>query len=220
VSGAVESAPARLPSRVRAVAPFVLVAALLVAMVLGTRFVPAGSALDRQASGFSAAAFGRKQFPVVRDFAASRAVDAVELAAALRADPAAAAAKYGVATEGGVGSEIPVRFTGVVGAVPASGFTPITVPGLPAGTTVSVQLGPAIVGTDLRDATGKVRLGDFENQIQYQDAAGAINDEAKKVLTAAGAPAIGGRTVQVIGVFDLVNPATWNVTATALTVQG
>lgn len=209
----------RLTPQLKRIITVVVIVLVVLAMVLSTKFVPKGSALDQTAKAFSASAFGKAEFPKVQKFISSKAVDAATLAAAIQADPTAAGKKYGVAAEGGVGVVIPVTFTATVGQVAASGYTPVTVQGL-SGPSVAVQFGPAINGTDLRDSTGKYRLGSFENQIQYQDAASALNDRLKTVLTKAGAPNLGGKTVQLDGVFTLVNPAQWNVTPATLTVQG
>ncbi len=83
-----------------------------------------------------------------------------------------------------------------------------------------VQTGPALNGTDLRDATGQIEFGQFKNQIEYQDAGSAINDEVKKVVLAGIDPAgLTGKTVTVIGVFKLVNPKSWIVTPVRIDVQ-
>lgn len=212
------TAPRPTP-RLKRIATAAAVVLVVLAMVLSTKFVPRGSALDQTTKAFSASAFGKAQFPKVQGFVNSKAVDAATLAAAIQADPAAAGKKYGVPAEGGVGVIIPVSFTATVGEVANTGYTPVTVQGL-TGPGVAVQFGPPINGTDLRDSTGKYRLGSFENQIQYQDAASALNNELKKVLAKAGAPNLGGKTVQIEGVFNLVNPAQWNVTPATLKVQG
>lgn len=192
---------------------------MLIAMLLGTRIVPKNSPLILGKAAFSASAYGRKQFPVIQRYVAGKAVDASTLAAALDKDQAAAGKQYGVASNEGATIEVPVKFTGKVGKVPSSGYTPVTVAGLPSGHAVAVQLGPAITGTDLRDATGKVSLEDFENQIQYQDAGSAINARLKSELTKAGAPDLTGKTISVQGVFQLVNPKQWNVTPASISVQ-
>ena len=51
-------------------------------------------------------------------------------------------------------------------------------------TKIRVQTGPAINGTDLRDATGEVKFGDFKNQIEYQNAGSAINNAMKEAVLA------------------------------------
>ena len=52
------------------------------------------------------------------------------------------------------------------------------------GIRVRVQTGPAINGTDVRDATGTVEFGQFKNQIEYQDAGSALNDQVKAQVLA------------------------------------
>lgn len=207
-----------LTPRVKRSITAVVVLLVLVAMVFGTKVVPKGSTLGQGPAKFSAAAYGKKQFPVQVKYIQGKAVDATTLQAAIAKDATAAGKQYGVPTDGGAGPEVPVKFTGVVGKVPAAGFTPVTVAGLPKDQLVNVQLGPAINGTDLRDATGKIRLGQFENQIAYQDAASAINNRLKTVLTKAGAPDLTGKTITVTGVFQLINPKNWNVTPATIQV--
>lgn len=193
---------------------------VLVAMALSTKVVPKGSTLGQGPAAFNAAAYGRKQFPIQQKYVEAHAVDAPTLAAALEKDPTAAAKQYGTPLNDGASTEVSVRFTGVVGSIPAAGYAPVKVSGLPAGFQVNVQLGPAITGTDLRDASGdKIQLGQFENQIQYQNAGTAINDQLKKLLEKAGAQNSSGKTVVVTGVFSLVNPKLWNVTPATFEVQ-
>ena len=196
-----------------------VVVLVLLLMVLNTKFVPKGSTLGQGPRAFDPAAYGAKQFPIQQKFIVDHAVPATELARAVKKDQTAAAQKYGLPSSDGVTVEVPVTFTGRVGKVPAAGYTPVAVSGLPAAIKVAVQLGPAITGTDLRDATGKIQLGDFENQIQYQNAGTAINTELKKVLKQAGAPDLQGKTITVTGVFSLVNPAQWNVTPATVKVR-
>ena len=90
-------------------------------------------------------------------------------------------AQYGVAA--GVGAVIPVTFTGVVGEG-KSGIYDVAVDGLAGETQIRVQTGPAINGTDLRDATGEIKFGQFKNQIEYQNAGSAINNAMKKAVLA------------------------------------
>ena len=42
-----------------------------------------------------------------------------------------------------------------------------------------MQTGPAINGTDLRDAPGEIKFGQFTNQIEYQNAGAALNNAMK-----------------------------------------
>ncbi|WP_411037229.1 DUF2291 family protein [Shinella sp. BYT-45] len=190
---------------------------LVGAMALDTTIVRIGSENDVRVQKFSPEAYGAEQFPVIRQSVEARAVDAAELAQAIAADRKAASEKYGVATS--AGPVIPVKFTGVVGERKAN-YNVVAVEGLPEELTVRVQTGPALNGTDLRDATGQIEFGQFKNQIEYQDAGSAINNEVKKVVLGGIDPAaLSGKTVTVVGVFKLVNPKSWIVTPVRLDVQ-
>jgi predicted lipoprotein len=212
-----ERAPRR-PTRSRGVVIGTVVAlAVVAAMAYDTRIVTIGGEHDVQAEVFSPATFGAKAFPEIRSSVETRAVDAAQLATELGADKAAATTKYGIS--GGTGPVFPVKFTGTVGEG-KSGLYKIAVAGVPPETTVRVQTGPAINGTDLRDATGTIGFGQFKNQIEYQNAAAAINDKMKKdVLAGIDNSALTGKTVTVTGVFRLVNPKNWLVTPVAMSVQ-
>src|SRR5690606_25837565 len=116
------------------------------------------------------------EFPKVQADVEARAVDAPTLAAAIAADKDGAAKQYGVAA--GVGPVMAVKFTGVVGEG-KSGIYNVAVPDIGEVPRIRVQTGPAINGTDLRDATGKITFGQFKNQIEYQNAGSALNNEMK-----------------------------------------
>lgn len=191
---------------------------LLLAMFFSTKIVPAGSGAAQGPAAFNAADYGKKQFPKQQAFIDKNAVDAATLAAAAEKDPTAAEQKYGKTSDGAT-YVIPVKFTGVVGKIPPDGYTPITVPGLPPGIKVGVQLGPAINGTDLRDVTGDITLNNFQNQIQLQDAGAAINDQLKAELNSVNAQSLSGKTIQVYGAFTLINPQQWNVTPSRINVE-
>lgn len=187
------------------------------AMAFDTTIVRIGSEQDVQVQKFSPEAYGAEQFPIIKQSVETRAVDAVELSQAIVADRKAAGERYGVATS--VGPVFPVKFTGVVGERKAN-YNVVAVEGLPPELTVRVQTGPALNGTDLRDATGQIEFGQFKNQIEYQDAGSAINNEVKKVVLGDIDPAaLTGKTVTVIGVFKLVNPKSWIVIPVRLDVQ-
>ena len=83
-----------------------------------------------------------------------------------------------------------------------------------------VQTGPALNGTDVRDATGTIAFGQFTNQIDYQNAGAALNDEVKKqVLAKIDTAHLTGKTISVIGVFQLVVPNSWLITPVRLDVK-
>ena len=160
-------------SRVRQLVWLAIGAVVLVAASMGTKVVPIEQV---KSDVFSPAEYGKKDFPRIQGLIEKAAVDAKELAAAIGADKAAAAEKFG--KPGSVGPIFPVKFTGVVGEG-SSGVFKVKVEGMPEGTTIRVQTGPAINGTEVRDATGTVDFGQFTNQIEYQDAGSALNNEVK-----------------------------------------
>ncbi|WP_102960364.1 DUF2291 family protein [Mangrovicella endophytica] len=190
---------------------------LVAAMALDTTVVRIGSENDARTAAFSPEQFGASQFPTVQADVEARAVAAPELAAAIAADKAAASVKYGVAA--GTGAVMAVKFTGVVGEG-KSGVYKVAVPDLPPELTVRVQTGPAINGTDLRDATGKIGFDQFKNQIEYQNAGSALNNAMKsQVLAGIDGASLPGKTITVTGVFKLINPKSWLVTPVRLEVQ-
>jgi predicted lipoprotein len=202
---------------VRTIVASVATLLLLAAMALDTKVVKIGSAADVQPNVFSPADFGAEQFPKIQQDIEKRAVDAVTLAEAIAKDKDAAAKQYGVPAS--IGPEMSVKFTGVVGKG-ESGVYYVTVAGLPDTLHVRVQTGPAINGTDLRDATGTISFGQFVNQIDYQNAGSALNKEMKKqVLSKIDNSQLTGKTISVVGAFKLVNPNSWLVAPVKLDVQ-
>lgn len=221
-SPAAPAAPRRRPTAPRSRGRLVVTAAVLVvlaAAALSTKVVPNDSELLVGPAAFDAAAYGEERFGEVQAYVTEKAVPAAELATALQADPQAAT-QYGVASSSGIGAVVPVSLTGTVGAPDQTGLPVVTVPGVPEGFLVHVQLGPAVNGTDLRDVTGDVSLNDFENQIQYQDAGAALNDQLKaQVLAPYAGQDLTGRTITAVGVVTLINPQSWSVTPVSLEVQ-
>ena len=204
-------------SRFRLIFGSVVTAALLVAMALDTKVVKIGSAAAIQPGVFSPAAFGASEFPKVQAEIEKRAVDAATLAEALAQDKEAAGKRYGVATNSGF--EFGVKFTGVAGK-PDFGVYPVAVEGAPKSLLIHVQTGPAIYGTDLRDASGIISFDQFVNQIDYQNAGGALNKEMKKqVMARIDAANLEGKTISVVGAFKLGKPDEWTVTPVRLDVK-
>ncbi|MEA3534572.1 DUF2291 family protein [Rhizobium sp. CC-YZS058] len=209
--------PRQAPASRRGLIAGVAGIVLLAAMAYDTRIVQIGSEHDVRQAVFSPEAFGAENFPKIKADVEKRAVAAPELAAAIAADKKAAAEKYGVATS--TGPVFPVSFTATAGE--RKGNAHVFSGGeLPADVVVRVQTGPAVNGTDLRDATGAIEFGQFTNQIEYQNAGSAINNQMKKdVLANAGADSLTGKTAKVVGVFKLINPKSWLITPVRLDVQ-
>ncbi|WP_416067907.1 DUF2291 domain-containing protein [Rhizobium sp. ZK1] len=195
----------------------VVAIAVVGAIALDTTVIKIGSESDVRQQAFSPESFGAEQFPKIQADVEKRAVAAPDLAAAIAADKKAAGEKYGVATS--TGPVIPVTLSGTFGAR-KSNTNEMKIDGLPPETVVRVQTGPAVNGTDLRDATGAIEFGQFTNQIQYQDAGSAINNEMKKAVFAGLDPdQLDGKRATVVGVFKLINPKNWLVTPVKVTVK-
>lgn len=186
--------------------------ALVIAAILDTTFVEIGSKEDTRQQAFSVEAYAVKTFPSIQTSIFSRAIDAAELAAAITQNKKEAAKKYGVKSKGGIGSVVPVAFQGLA-EKGKSGIWTVNIDGMPENIRVRVQTGPAINGTDLRDATGSIEFNQFKNQIEYQNVGAALNNEMKKqVLTSIDNKSLEGKKVTVVGVFKLINAKNWLVT--------
>ncbi|GAB3686402.1 DUF2291 family protein [Salinisphaera aquimarina] len=190
---------------------------LLIAMGLDTRVVPIGSSVGASPDAFSPEQYGKTEFPKARKIIEQRAAPAQQLAEAIANDKAAAVEKYGVPTD--IAPIMSVKFTGTVGEG-TSGIYNVKVEGVPEDVTLRVQTGPAIMGTTLRDGVGNIEFGDFTNQIEYQNAAAAINNAMKKeVFAGLDRDQLTGKTVTGVGAFQLINPNNWLITPVRFSVQ-
>ena len=200
--------------------PLIALAAVLVvvfAIAMDTKVVVVGSKEDARQEAFNPDRFGQQEFPRIRDMVAGKAPEASVLAKELAENKKAAIADYG--TVAGAFPVMPVRFSGVV-SKGASGIFTAQVEGLPEGTTVRVQTGPAINGTELRDIVGDISFGQFKNQIEYQDAGAGINRAmASSVLSDLDRDTLEGKTIEVVGAFTMINPKNWLVTPVSLEVK-
>lgn len=186
-------------------------------MALDTTVVKIGSEKDFRQQAFSPDAYGRSEFPRIREMVKMRAADAIELSVALSTDKKAAIAEY--ATMAGAFPVFPVKFEGIVGSG-KSGVFEISINGFPEGVKVRVQSGPAINGTELRDIPGDIEFGAFKNQIEYQNAGAGINRAMNAaLLSELDRDGLPEKTVSVVGVFKLINPKNWLVTPVEFDVK-
>ncbi|MDC0434231.1 DUF2291 domain-containing protein [bacterium] len=193
------------------------IVALLLAIGLDTKVVRVGGDEDQRQQAFDPDAFGQREFPRIRDYVLGRAVAAPQLAEELAADKNAAIEAYG--TVAGAFPVLTVSLTGVVGEG-KSGIYSVVVDGMPEGTGIRIQTGPAINGTELRDIVGDIEFGAFKNQIEYQNAGAGINRAmSAEVLTELDRTALAGKTVSVAGAFKMINPKNWLVTPVRLEIQ-
>jgi len=201
----------------RKVIAAIAVFALLSAIALDTKVVEIGGDGDLRQQAFDPDRFGRDEFPRIRDAVSARAPEAAKLAGELAADKKAAIDAYG--TMAGAFPVMTVSFTGTLGEG-KSGIFNIDVEGLPEGTLIRVQTGPAINGTELRDIPGDIEFGAFKNQIEYQNAGAGINRAmAVEVLSNLDRDTLSGKTISVTGAFTMINPKNWLVTPVALEVR-
>jgi predicted lipoprotein len=195
------------------VAVIVVVAAASSVKVLSLDDVAAENA----AQAFDPAAFVDKNYDsvIVPDIE-KNAVDLATLLTQLAAG--ADESEFGHTSGASSAYAFPVTFTAIAGAVTPP-VLPVTVAGVPEGTTVQVQVGPAVSGTALRDVTGTVDFNDFANQLDYQNAAGELNNRVKTaVLADFDAAAAQGKTITVTGAFLRVNPSLVSVVPISIEV--
>ncbi len=148
------------------------------------------------------------------------AVAASTLLPALRADPTAASKQYGKQAGSGAPYSFLVKGSGTVVAVSSGndvGSIQLDVDGV-GKTEVHLAVGPAFVGTAVRDAVGFIDFGQFTNQIDYADAATALNKKVKtSVVNRLDLSSIKGKRVTFVGAFQLLDPS--SVMITPITLQ-
>ena len=196
----------------------------IVAVLVGAAFsvTPVSKAQTAsQSTEFVASTWAAKEYPkTVEPYVTAKAVDLATLLSALSSDAKAAEKQYGHNAGSGSGYAFPVKLTGTAGD-DSNGLVPLKVPGVPGKWLVSLQVGPAINGSALRDVSGKIAFGSFANQIDYQNAALALNDQVKKkVLSKVDPSSLKGKTVEVVGAFaEGANPDFVGIVPTSVTVR-
>jgi predicted lipoprotein len=153
------------------------------------------------------------------------AVDARTLLDALKTSPADALSRYGHGAANGP-AYFQVKGEGLVMSVDMHsrvGVALVDIPPLDHQPDVSIQIGPVLRGTALRDATGLVRFSDFVNQLQFADVANELNDRALKTVLSTVDPAgLKGKTVSFAGAVAAdpsAAPPLREVTPVRLTVE-
>ena len=166
---------------------------------------------------FDAAEFGKENFPKVVGELEQRAVELTELVPALEQDADAAGEQYGV-RQGASPYNFAVRGEGTAKQVDGN-IVELDVEGVPSDVTVSLQIGPAINGSALRDASGLFDFNDFLNQVDYAGAGTALNTEVKTtVLNDLDREALAGKTVTFLGAFTYLAPTAITITPAQLEV--
>ena len=188
------SRPGRAPRYVVAV-----LLVLLLAMALSTTYRSASAPVPGAEEKFDAAPFGEDNYAAkVKPAIEEQPVELATLAPMIEKDPDAAGEQYGN-REGTSPYSYSVKVTGTAGK-PVGGLMAVDRAGAAGATRVSVQVGPAINGTALRDATGLVDFNDFVNQVEYANAATALNTEMKgDLLDGPRRRRLAGQQVTVVG---------------------
>ncbi|WP_436761236.1 DUF2291 family protein [Streptosporangium sp. V21-05] len=203
----------RIPARWIAVA---LAVAILAAIGFSTQYRSAESVAASGPRRFDPAAYGARTYehkivPAVE----RKAVELPVLVRAMHADMEAAGKRYGVRQSNGPYA-FAVRGTGTAGTV-RSGLMPVTVPGLPPDTRVSLQVGPVINGTALRDAVGFIGFGQFLDQVEYADAATALNDRMReKLLKNLDVSRLKDKKISFVGAFSFLTPSVVTITPVSI----
>jgi predicted lipoprotein len=155
--------------------------------------------------------YGRQTYPKAVAALEKDAQPLLSLAAALEKDADAAGTKFGHRAGTGPYS-FAVRGDGIAGKV-KDGVMPVKVKGVPKGTTVAIQMGPAIPGTSIRDAAGFIEFGQFLNQVEFADAATALNNQVKaQVLKKLDPQSLQGKRISFLGAFTYLAPTAITIT--------
>jgi predicted lipoprotein len=187
----------------------VLIVLFAIMFVLKPPFVvrpltgPAGTGTGAQNAQGAAAKFvdpiwTDKVLPTIQE----KAQDIAKILPEIRADPESAGQKYG-RREATNPYNYMVKGTGKVTEVhnqSQAGTATVEIPEL--SEKVSLQIGPVVRGTALRDATGVVSFNQFSNQLDYADVSKEMNLRALKAAFANLDPAsLAGKTVTFFGAF-------------------
>jgi len=182
----------------------VLLVALLVAMVLNTKFVTPKELASIGPQSFDPEQTAAKLFDEAGTEFGDRAAPLPEVVTAIQDDPEAAAEKYEAVKPNGGTLVFAVTATGTVTEALA-GSLQLKVDGVPDETRVLVPVTTAINGTVLRDAMG-FKFADAPGQSDFQ----FVGDELKKLMQAAVTDGVGdptalkGKQITVLGVISVV----------------
>jgi predicted lipoprotein len=207
----------------RRIAPRAVLIALAVlvvaAMAVDTTYREPGETTATGRAAFDPAAYGAETYPKVQQTLQDAAVPIDELIPALVKDQEAASRQYGK-RQGSSPYSFSTTGTGTAGKA-ENGLMPVEVDGLPKSTTVSVQVGPALNGTALRDAAGFIEFGQFTNQVEYAASATGLNDQVKKqVLKGIDPASLDGKRVSFVGALSPLTPQVITITPVKLEVSG
>ena len=180
-----------------------LVAVLLVAMLLNTKFLTPEEVAAAGPKQFDPQQSATELFEKAKSELPGRAKPLGEVVTAVQADPKAAATTYQAASPSEGSYVFAVTAEGTVTEATAASMR-LTVPGVPEQTPILVPLSTAVNGTVLRDAMG-FKFADAPGQTAYQ----YVGDELKKLMLAEVKTAVAdpagskGKKVTVLGVVNV-----------------
>ncbi|HEY8593842.1 MAG TPA: DUF2291 domain-containing protein [Devosiaceae bacterium] len=151
----------------------------------------------------------------------ANAVDADTLLGAVAKDPDVAGKTYGHRAGEGNPWSYEIKGSGKVVSVDTSsrhGLMTLEIAGADGSHAVSIQIGPVVFGTALRDSLPFIKFGDFVNQLQFAQISRALNDRAVKDVTASfDATGAEGKTVRFVGA-TTINPGSTPIQVTPVTL--
>ena len=191
--------------------------AIVAVCFFGTTFMsPEDAEAVREAGSTDPVAYAEKNYDSTIAYIQDNAIDLTGLVTELRADEEGTSQARG-ARDGEAAYTFPVTLTGTI-EKGGFGQVNVVVDGMPGGVVVSVQTGPALTGTALRDVTGQTTFDMFENQIDYAQVGLSLNEPLKAgVLAENDLASMVGRRVTVVGAFAYSDPA--HIVVTPVSVE-
>lgn len=152
----------------------------------------------------------------------AKAVEASLLLPEIRANPEAAGQKYG-RREATNPFNYMIKGSGKVIQVNTesrAGTMTVEIGNGSSHENINLQVGPVVIGTALRDATGVVSFNQFTNQIDYAGVSKEMNLRAIKDALAGRDPAsFAGKTVQFFGTFTFDPKSTSPIRVTLVKLE-
>lgn len=170
------------------------------------------------ASSYVAGIWSSRVLPAYR----SRAVSAPVLISALSASPSGACTRYGNLAAQSSPCAFMVKGTGRVTSVTSALSGTQLVVDLPpynGKDQLSVSVGPAFIGTAVRDAFSAIKFTQFVNQVDYAEVGIALNDKVRTdVIDGKTFTGARGHTITFVGATEGTNPKSIVVTPVQLSV--
>lgn len=188
--------------------------ALLVVMVLNTRFVASGSIAQKAdtATEYADLNYDKVVVPAIVDGAQPLAT----LVAQLVADADGTGKKYGHRDAADKPWSFAAKASGTV-AQGEFGEVALAVDGMPNGITVGISVPPFGSNTAIRDAGTDVKFGDFTNQTEFQNVAIELNKRAvASVYGKLDPQSLVGKKVTVTGAFTWTSNTGGDITHVTL----